>query len=285
MAVILHLNRHNKADTQTLLRQARQNYLDNLDNLSEAAISEMDEAADEGANRYWAMTQAVKDIAPAAGKIAADYYATVRQIWQQQTGRQLTAYQIPDDMRWERILWKLVGGFNNTDHPGYTYKEVMSGHADGLSIDDLWPELKTADDMEQFIGDFMTMGARLATQTMLERDPTEPRWARIPRGTKTCAFCMMLASRGYVYRSEESAGGLGNYYHPHDECIVVPSWGASTYTDYDNKAYLNIYETALKEAGGPDVLKHKNGYRQVLAQMRADAPTLVKEGIHLPASN
>lgn len=37
------------------------------------------------------------------------------------------------------------------------------------------------------------------------KDPFRTGVARIPRGTETCAFCIMLASRGAVYQSEVSA--------------------------------------------------------------------------------
>ena len=40
---------------------------------------------------------------------------------------------------------------------------------------------------------------------LCEHDPSEPRYARVPRGAKTCAFCTMLCSRGWVYRSEKTA--------------------------------------------------------------------------------
>lgn len=47
------------------------------------------------------------------------------------------------------------------------------------------------------------------------------RWARVPTGGETCAFCFMLASRGYVYTSEQAArGGMGM--HAHCDCKVVP---------------------------------------------------------------
>lgn len=40
------------------------------------------------------------------------------------------------------------------------------------------------------------------------------RYARVPQGP-TCSFCIMLASRGFVYASRESAGELRQY---HDDC-------------------------------------------------------------------
>lgn len=46
------------------------------------------------------------------------------------------------------------------------------------------------------------------------------RYARIPDGT-ACDFCKMLGSRGFVYHSEESAGGKMNDYHPHCNCQIA----------------------------------------------------------------
>lgn len=45
---------------------------------------------------------------------------------------------------------------------------------------------------------------RSAGQTMMEnaaRDPLKPRFARVPGGGETCKFCLMLASRGFVYHT------------------------------------------------------------------------------------
>ena len=47
------------------------------------------------------------------------------------------------------------------------------------------------------------------------------RYARVPTGLETCAFCFMLASRGFVYNSERKAGD-GHKYHQNCDCIVVP---------------------------------------------------------------
>ena len=60
-------------------------------------------------------------------------------------------------------------------------------------------------------------------------------WVRVPSGDETCAFCMMLASRGPVfkdglvvtslyYKSRRTAlfKGNGEPYHPHCDCIAVP---------------------------------------------------------------
>lgn len=56
-----------------------------------------------------------------------------------------------------------------------------------------------------------------------KRDPREVRYARVPSGSETCAFRIMLASRGFEYRSEETAG-KGGHYHPHCDCRIVPGF-------------------------------------------------------------
>lgn len=53
------------------------------------------------------------------------------------------------------------------------------------------------------------------------------RYARVPSGLETCAFCFMLASRGFVYHTESDAGGSGHSYHQHCDCIVVPGFHES----------------------------------------------------------
>lgn len=46
------------------------------------------------------------------------------------------------------------------------------------------------------------------------------RYARVSSG-KSCAFCLMLASRGFVYHSRTSAGEGGRHYHVHCHCRIV----------------------------------------------------------------
>ena len=62
------------------------------------------------------------------------------------------------------------------------------------------------------------------------RDTSKPRWARVPRGEKTCAWCSILASQGFFYLSKESAEhikGTTDAYHNHCDCEGVPMWDAS----------------------------------------------------------
>lgn len=65
---------------------------------------------------------------------------------------------------------------------------------------------------------------RLAANKCIEinakRDPRKPRWARVPMGEETCDFCIMLASRGFVYHSEDTA----SHSHANCDCRIIPSW-------------------------------------------------------------
>lgn len=58
-------------------------------------------------------------------------------------------------------------------------------------------------------------------------DPRKVRFARVPTGAETCGFCMMLASRGFVYASAKTAGENGHY-HANCDCRIVPSFDDST---------------------------------------------------------
>lgn len=60
------------------------------------------------------------------------------------------------------------------------------------------------------------------------RDPAKPRMARVPRGAKTCTFCLMLASRGFAYHSKQAAGGLMKF-HDDCDCQIVAEWGKGSH--------------------------------------------------------
>lgn len=54
------------------------------------------------------------------------------------------------------------------------------------------------------------------------------KFARVTSGRNTCAFCLMLASRGAVYHTRESAGELGRF-HRHCSCKIVPGYSGDKY--------------------------------------------------------
>lgn len=77
-----------------------------------------------------------------------------------------------------------------------------------------------------------------------QRDKTRPRFARVPSGTDTCKFCLILASRGAIYTSERDAG-KGNKYHDNCWCVPTLAWKPSDLPrDYDPDALYERYKAA-----------------------------------------
>lgn len=91
---------------------------------------------------------------------------------------------------------------------------------------------------------------RMANRTM-ERNAARDgvRYARVPTGAETCGFCLMLASRGFVYHSESTAGGSDNYHNDCD-CKIVPGFDDTEVEGYDPDALYDIYSEAYSEVGG-----------------------------------
>ena len=111
---------------------------------------------------------------------------------------------------------------------------------------------------------------RKAANTCVERnarrDPKKPRWARVPTGTETCRFCIMLASRGFVYHTEE----LASHSHDHCDCRVIPSWDGkrAAVEGYDPDYYLDVYGSPESH---PEVAEAINARRRELrAQRKAE---------------
>ncbi|EEZ90353.1 hypothetical protein HMPREF0578_0259 [Mobiluncus mulieris 28-1] len=71
----------------------------------------------------------------------------------------------------------------------------------------------------------MRQYARSTVNESVRRSGGKVSYARMVMGATTCDFCLMLASRGPVYGSSETAGGEGNKYHDHCDCIPVPVVG------------------------------------------------------------
>lgn len=99
------------------------------------------------------------------------------------------------------------------------------------------------------------------------------RYARIPSGARTCAFCMVLASRDAVYLSQRSAGGAGNDYHGYCDCTVTPVNDRSDLPEgYDTDELYAIYNNARDESGSGDL-------NDIVATARRQNPDLFTDGV------
>ena len=100
-----------------------------------------------------------------------------------------------------------------------------------------------------------------AHQTMVDNARrSHVMFARVPTGAHTCAFCMMLASRGFVYHSKQSAGEMMQFHNDCD-CHIVA--GVDGVEGYDPEELYRDYKDARENAESGD-------YKSVLAQMRKD---------------
>lgn len=104
------------------------------------------------------------------------------------------------------------------------------------------------------------------------------RWIRVPQG-ETCAFCLMLASRGYDggYSSGKAAGyvsgarsrsrgsrDIGEKFHDHCDCKAVQVYSVDDYPDnYDYERYNEIYQKGIAEAGSMNTKAILSGIRTV----------------------
>ena len=105
--------------------------------------------------------------------------------------------------------------------------------------------------------------ANVNTAGNSKKDPRKPKCARVPVGPSTCEWCVMLASLGFYYQSEESA----SHSHPNCDCRIVPSFNEQreAIEGYDPKYYLDCYENHDKH---PEVRDAINARRRELRAER-----------------
>ena len=125
------------------------------------------------------------------------------------------------------------------------------------------------------------------------------RWARVPTGAKTCAWCLILASRDAVYLSKRSAGdrgrGVGDDFHGKCDCEVVMIGRDDDYPEgYLPNDIYDKYDIAVDIARRDPEVKafvdtldpgDKNAQLKAVAfAMRRHFPELVNDGVHAHAA-
>lgn len=120
----------------------------------------------------------------------------------------------------------------------------------------------------------ISYSSRETVRRNVVEDPAKPRFGRVPAGPSTCAFCAMLASRGFVYVSQSTAGE-DREFHDDCDCQIVPEWDAEQHhiEGYDPDALRAVYERARAEAGSSDPA-------DIAAAMRRLEPDLFTDGVH-----
>ena len=73
------------------------------------------------------------------------------------------------------------------------------------------------------------------------------RFARVPTGATTCPYCLMLASRGFVYGSKLKAL---NANHRHCDCRIVMGFEGMVIEGYDPDLYYDMWKHPEKYGSG-----------------------------------
>lgn len=109
------------------------------------------------------------------------------------------------------------------------------------------------------------------------------RYAIVPQG-KACAYCTMIASRGFDYHRLETAKAA---MHDHCGCQPCPQWDAKKcyISGYDEDALRDQYKQAVKAVDNdrPAYLDnlHANGREnEILEVMRRQHPSEYTDGVH-----
>lgn len=101
-------------------------------------------------------------------------------------------------------------------------------------------------------------------------------WARVPSGAKTCAFCLLLASRdaAYVSRRSASQGTDGGRYHGLCDCTAVRIGSKDEYpSGYLPAESYEMYQTARDDAGSGNI-------NEIVSSMRRLYPEYLTDGVH-----
>lgn len=108
------------------------------------------------------------------------------------------------------------------------------------------------------------------------------RYARVPRGEKTCAFCLMLASRTdeWLYLSKDTAGfnlKSGEKFHDGKcDCEVIPVESEDDFPDpHARREMFEMYRESTNQVGS------RSDTSSILADMRRRFPDRLTDGVYV----
>lgn len=164
------------------------------------------------------------------------------------------------------MLDKIVtSAFLGGVEPDHTHAEVPATTGD-LPVEERVPA--------RLDGSLQRLVLQPGRETIAEntaKDPAKPRYVRVPRGAKTCAFCVMLASRelgpnfsGYASAHNALFRADGEKFHKHCHCEAVPVFPGQSATDVSPGIgdYNDMYAKGAADAG-----THRDT-KKILASMR-----------------
>lgn len=172
-----------------------------------------------------------------------------------------------------RSGYKFKDGFDPT-----IPREKLFRMCDKLAASDLKDgDFSDTDAATTYLQGRMTEHMYSVSDTMLMhwagRDPRHPRWALVPE-PGACAWCLMLASRGFVYVSE---GTLAPARHPHCRCTPTVSFSKSPKrSGFDPEA---IYDKYKKYRGDLTEWNTENGYWKQKYQLKRELDELEEHDV------
>ncbi|EFA23677.1 EndoU domain-containing protein [Bifidobacterium gallicum] len=126
---------------------------------------------------------------------------------------------------------------------------------------------------------------RDTVMSCVAHDPLHPRYAVVPHG-KCCAYCTMIASRGFDYHPANTARAA---LHDNCGCMPCPSWEAKrqVIAGYDPDAMRDQYQHAVDAVEGkadpPAWAAKLDAFSQrdrILEAMRRLKPDEYTDGVH-----
>lgn len=148
---------------------------------------------------------------------------------------------------------------------------------------------EVAEQVSVTLGRHVQQAARDAVADTAEAAGDEIRWARVLAGDENCAFCAMLASRGPVYRSEQTALGRGgarlDAYHDNCDCRAVLVREGEDWEGREQQEWLEtLWMTATdRMSNRPARNMFRRAYR--LDGQFQEALAAAREGRALPAQS
>jgi len=166
-----------------------------------------------------------------------------------------------------------AGGFNARTVNGVTADQVAGSvryQARSLFGDD---PVQTLGLVQGAMQRFIAYSGRATVARNVALDPMKLRFARVPAGARTCAWCSLLASRGFVYATKKTAG-LGEHWHDDCDCQIVASFDREhAHIDgYDPDRLYDLYQQARAASGSGD-------QKDIAAWMRRMFPDEFTDGV------
>ena len=90
----------------------------------------------------------------------------------------------------------------------------------------------------------LEQGRKTSTQNTFTKGSKSKGFVRVPTGTDTCSFCIMLASK--TFTTEENAKA-GTKFHNKCFCKVTPLFDGVEIEGYDQEAFYQQYKASLKK--------------------------------------